>query len=379
MKKCVILTGAGAASLWKVNGEDYISTSSITKALCDKDDFFSNLSSYLSSKFTNGSQVNFETILHAIEVLFQYYRGGMRPFDNIQTALFKVEEEITEIIKRSNPIDASIAMNDRYREAINFIREEIFRYDDIIKVNSQSTCNNQIMLFLNLVHKHDCIIRAYTTNYDQMFIDCCPEDIHLFDGTVPVINSPSIKFSQDIHQFDIQKINSFSDHCYYNLHGSIYWNWQHERFDSGKNSTFYLENDYCKNIEYELNESNPNEPILLSPIITGYNKVQRIHFEPFLAFSNSFYRDCSDGDYFIFIGFSFADPYLTNVILNSEIKKKKVLIIDNSESQLIKYLGFGDTIDNNGLFIYTPEFWQFQKPFQKFLCCAEDILNDFFK
>jgi hypothetical protein len=80
-------------------------------------------------------------------------------------------------------------------------------------------------------------------------------------------------------------------------------------------------------------ESNPNEIIISSPIITGYNKLQRINQEPFNAFAHAFYRDCHRADIFIFIGFSFNDSHINNVLSHVDWKEKKVLIVDSKKDK----------------------------------------------
>lgn len=378
MKKCVILTGAGAAYPWKINGKP-VNSQSITEKIISENSFLEKLISSIVARYEGKYDVNFETILHILETLYLYYRGKKSPIDFVPSVLFNLADEIIEMGGISDSDDPSTLMSVYYKDAIFLIRNEIYKYDNLIKIDFHPSLNSQLSRFIDSIVKNEFIIRGYTTNYDQMLIDCGSESIKFFDGTTPRLDNQNILFDPGINDFNIQEIHSFDNHCFYNLHGSIYWNNIPEYFNSLNKSSFYLERNFNFTIRIESEESNPKEPILLSPIITGYNKVQRVYFEPFHAISNSFYKDCLNADCFIFIGFSFSDPYITNVIRNANIQNKRVLIVDPNPSPLINYLKLDNPCPffDGKLLKYSDNVWQYEDGFEEFLQISEEILNDF--
>jgi hypothetical protein len=142
------------------------------------------------------------------------------------------------------------------------------------------------------------------------------------------------------------------------LHGSIYWIKRHDKI--ANKPTYAKSAEVFNGLEWgnmhkgSNTTSNINERILHTPIITGFKKLQRLNIEPFNAFWNSFYQDCHSADVFVFIGYSFGDAHINNILSNALIANKKVLIVDynpqkdkrNFELESIIGSDFNDIIDN---------------------------------
>jgi hypothetical protein len=303
-KRIVILTGAGAAYPWS---EGKVTTKTITEEI-KSDPFCSKIYVELEQKYFDKDSINFETIINAIERIFLYYRGRQGHFDSDFPALFCPKE----MIKRQFPLYEKGQDKDQtvvdivavYGKIIETISDLIAKYDAILK-NPSNEMNSKLCGFLDFISKKRNYLRSYTTNYDQMFIDVTKgsiEQLSFFDGFDPKTND-----------YDLSKIlNSDHENCYLNLHGSIYWDntkllnsfgYKLKKANKPFSDNFNLE-------RYRIKESNPSEPFIESPIITGFNKLQRINQEPFNAFANAFYRDCHKADIFIFIGFSFNDSHI---------------------------------------------------------------------
>lgn len=328
-KRILILTGAGAAYPWS---EGKVTTGSITKEI-RKDEFCEDIYQELWNQYANETKgsINFETIVNAIERIFLYYRGRQDHFDSDFPALFDPKE----IIQNYYPLkedhedknQSAYDIGKLFEELINTISRQIVFYDNKLK-RPDNEMNSYLCQFLEFIQSEKNCIRSYTTNYDQMFIDATKErskTLSFFDG----FNSGD---------YDVRKIiKSDRIPCYYNLHGTIYWDYIKDKNDNKKikkqGFPFHEKINYNR---FPVEESNPNEPFVGSPIITGFNKLQRINQEPFSAFSHAFYRDCHNAEIFIFIGLSFNDSHIKNVLSHVDWTGKKILIVDNGKDKSYK-------------------------------------------
>jgi len=332
-KRILILTGAGAAYPWS---KGKVTTETITKGIIkelvgsEKPNFFKSIYDKLENQFADKTigALNFETIINAIECIFLYYRGRQDPFDSDFPVLFDPKDFIQQRFHlRENQWDkdqAAVDVGKLFEELMNSISRQIVFYDDELKL-PDNEMNSYLCQFLEFIRSEKNCIRSYTTNYDQMFIDATKErskTVSFFDG-----------FNSGDH--DIRKIiKSDRIPCSYNLHGSIYWDYF--KVTNGIYKIVLQDSPFHRNHNnngFPVEESNPSEPFIGSPIITGFNKLQRINQEPFNAFANAFYRDCHKADIFIFIGFSFNDSHINNVLSHVDWKGKKVLIVDNGKDK----------------------------------------------
>lgn len=356
-KRILFLLGAGAAYHWF---DDSIGisakTDDITRKMVNDICFCKVLYKHLKQKLP---VVNFETLVNSIESLTLHYYGLKKPIDYDHSLLFQPSKWVSDYFKTDEKEIIKDQLFDIYEKCIEIIVNKIKSYDCSIKVNYKDK-NNSFMDFLLFMKNSSNVLRAYTLNYDQMFIDACRySSLKFFDGfertTDPV--HPEISGSEDfIHKFSIaQIINEIDSDCFYNLHGSIFWHWSHCSFDSPQKSQFIKTSDYFGgysdwksiNTNDNLKESNPNERIIKAPIITGFKKLQRLNIEPFNAISNTLYRDCLQSDVFVFIGYSFNDPHINNVLSNIDVSKKKIIVVDfNPKKELLNF-GFQSIIGDD--------------------------------
>lgn len=109
------------------------------------------------------------------------------------------------------------------------------------------------------------------------------------------------------------------------MHGSIFLD---REFDPVKMKYSIIYNSQSPKYIKALNSdgSNPNEPLLFSPIITGYTKTQRGFSSPFNLGFNAFTNDCNDCRAIITMGYSFSDPHINSILLNFTCWGKSKLV-----------------------------------------------------
>ncbi|MDD3567895.1 MAG: SIR2 family protein [Bacteroidales bacterium] len=303
MRKTLFLTGAGMAMYW-----DGISTDCITEELVRKSEVFVIIHEKLKEE---GHDSNFEDIVNAIEMLFQYYYcldfGVSNRKSFVLSKLFDVNKtllkDLDPIIKKYDR-PHRVFYSDLFWETLGFITNLIHKYSDNVSLNKEK--NENFSAFLNCFSN---TIRGYTTNYDRLFIDAC-ESIKFFDG----FNDKP--FFNNYRRFNYPRvIDDRNCNSYYNLHGSIYWDVpEGENQLAFDDSGFFAKQPNYRNQSPQTLLSNPNEFILVSPIITGYNKTQRTNLEPFNVLFNSFLQDCFTTDEWYIIGYSFSDPHINNAL-----------------------------------------------------------------
>lgn len=330
-KRILFLLGAGAAHHW-FDDKLHVTTNTITSEICCSDKLCCLLFQKLSE---STDKPNFESIINAIENLYQYYFGKKDFTDYDNSIIFKPCEDIQKYFDGLTNDKIVYKLANLFERCIEIVISKIKEYDNAIKSKMKSEKDEQFLKFLKFSKAQRNVIRAYTLNYDQMFTDIDYEnDMKFFDGFLSnqIEDRPS-GIKQNYNQYSVGDILSRpNDNCFFNLHGSIYWIKRHDRIANkqayAKSSEVFNGLEWGNMHKGSNTASNKNERILHTPIITGFKKLQRLNIEPFNAFWNSFYRDCHSADVFVFIGYSFGDAHINNILSNALIANKKVLIID---------------------------------------------------
>ena len=173
------------------------------------------------------------------------------------------------------------------------------------------------------------ILRLYTLNYERIFkILLARAGMRVFEGfDCEEHIGPAVKGANVC-----RILSDAASHIHYNLHGSAFW----EVRD--------LDRKLLPNPEIVLNPvfSLPlaNRPasvqiergktLLVTTIVTGYQKAQRGMMTPFKQMQSAFDRDCCFADEIYVIGYSFGDEHI-NESMKMAIrhnKKLKVTIVD---------------------------------------------------
>lgn len=310
------------------------------------------------------NDINFETIINVIEELIVYYSSfnSEKKVNSISSILFdsKFERELlnfsvegNEIIhgfKLEIPIGnrlefAKTAKNNEspeqfffqqlLAEILDHIINRISKYAYHSLGDSNIFEENNVIneLFSNWIKKiyGDTILRMYTLNYDRNFkiiLEKFDESNSIFDG-FDIENE--IKFNANIPRI----LNDKESNVHYNLHGCAFWNVEESDGNPYTNPSFCLKKIpvFASNTdEYRTWQSEKGKSIMLTNIITGYQKTQRGIFSPFKQMQAAFDEDCIFADTIFIIGYSFNDEHINSSIKNAIQYNKdvKFIIIDPS-------------------------------------------------
>lgn len=175
-------------------------------------------------------------------------------------------------------------------------------------------------------------MRLYTLNYDRLFKEVLLEEgINCFEGFIP-------NHEEDYYESipDIKKIISdFNSNVHYNLHGCSSWHITDENVNQLPGYQYYL----TPFEQLDFNRTNPSVQIekgshvMLTNIISGFQKVQCTSVSPFRQMISSFDRDCIEADKMFIIGYSFGDQHINDIIINARKfnDKLEIIIVNRSD------------------------------------------------
>jgi len=357
-KRIVFLLGAGSALSWGGPSTQEL-LELIKKNNVIKTAFGENVISYfvnlLNKSYDNPVNVNFETVISLLEVLYEYYDNksisgntpDLHPVwpnifnieDDIDKELFShyqvkthaladhiVEEDTVNILDRNNNMINTIpcaksrwkvvVLHNIYSAIIETISNRILEYDDEI-LQPKDKLSSLLITFVTYLSKADYISRFYTTNYDKLIFTIFKDNESIIDGFDGI---------QDRILNATRVMSDFETLCYYNLHGSIYW----EEYFSHKSM----------NIEFKsLNHPNYNafgasrytidnaREALFTNILVGNNKTQKVSIPPLNYFESAFNQDCKLSDILFVIGSSLNDYDIRKSIFTALSNTEKILII----------------------------------------------------
>lgn len=333
--KVTILTGAGFTLPPDFGGP---STAYLTKKLRELDIprfsidgktpgeyFYKKLCHHYTRRTKNDcdlSIVNFETLIHLLEELYSHLTSYNKP------EIVKKDPSILKNLSKSKGVkpsflvlkaviskDLKALIVTTKIESLNQIVRKIYSYfiDAIIAelktFNSDSKNIGMRKFETDFLNKHlpesKTTRRFYTLNYDTWL----NKYLDFYDGFDDKGNFQSEKVMK---QYDLD--------CHYNLHGSILWrnDLTADKMKKQKTPVDYLR--YTKSSDYGMNR----EPLIATPIITGYHKLERMKFNPYLQFYFSLQNDILNSDLLVLVGYSFSDTHINNMI--SLFKGKCVVV-----------------------------------------------------
>lgn len=361
--RTVFLFGAGAALPWnapstaditqlirtrgfKIVGEDVYITEFIYQQLI-KQGFPDNY-------------VNFETILNVIEELIVYHS----PFDGIENVPpllesffsqefsekifnYTIKDGVTkhgyqlEIPKNTeyeysdyayhNQLPHQFYLQHLLRDLLNEICLLVSKYaydsDAIPLKTAGSDVSNHFTKWMSRISQTSSL-RIYTLNYDKIFKSLLTATgISVFDGFYPLTEG------YDRSRANVLQIHSDQEsHLYYNLHGSVYWEVEGLDKDQLPNAEFFLTRFPQMHMRREVpfSQIERGKTILLSNIVTGYQKAQRSAITPFKQMQSAFDRDCCFAEQLYIIGYSLGDEHI-NESIKTAVRHNpnlKITIID---------------------------------------------------
>lgn len=367
--RSVFLFGAGSAISW--GGPP---TSELTELIC-KSGFKNKEGEYITRvifdwlvKYSGLDkwEVNFETIINAIEDIAEYwfnssnglinglafplkdtnrdvweellnfeviYKGERQFSMEIPNADEVLQQGLKLISKDKYPTPESKFFEGLLQCLFTEIQARIGEYSYVTAshVNSLENEDNKeindlaIKFFAN--KNEGSILRLYNLNYDRVFQYLFYKAGLLADqgfeneGIFP-------RSSVNFNPFRI--FRKMEENCIYHLHGSAFW----EVVSEDSNGLDYYKFIHSPFPTLQVNEAfarfemEKGKPLLISNIITGYRKSQRTSLSPFRQMFSAFDQDCYKADEMIVIGYSFGDSHLNDMINKArEVNHGQRLII----------------------------------------------------
>ncbi len=309
--------------------------------------------------------INFETIINIIDELITYYSNFG---NNTKTSLMKCFINASEImddilnfeivggvsvhgyqlIIPDFPEADKCSFNNENPEQFYFqlllsnllsgIIGHISKYSyytngktNVIENETNKVLNDRFYSWIKNISGDSGITRMYTLNYDRLFkVILENRGIKVFEG----FECGASVNSGDMIQANVRRILSdFDSTVLYNLHGSAYWDVRSRNNQQLPASEFYLKGvpSFSSNLwEQATRQMDKGKTIMLTNIITGYQKTAKTAVTPFKQMISAFDRDCLFANRLFIIGYGFGDEHInesikTALIHNPEIK---ITIID---------------------------------------------------
>lgn len=381
-KRITFLLGAGAALPWGGPSTneltDLIIEKCKLKTKCGKN-VIEYLLEILRKEYDYTSSINFETVVSLIEVLYEYYdinsTSGTSPnrhpiwpklflfSKDIEDKLFDhyllpnansgldEDEESVDIYDGNKPIYDGSKLNispvgksvwkswllsNLYMSINNTITDRILEYDNDKQVENHDF-SRLMKQFINYSIKDNKTARFYTTNYDNL-LPRINKDIVFFNGF------ESSNYYEVINEKKILK--EISILCYYNLHGSIYWDTyfdQHKRFKEARKfvtsppySSFYPQREVVDS----------GKDVIFTNILMGGSKTQKVYIEPMNYFESVFNNDCRNSDTIYVIGSSLGDYDIRKPIKIALTDESKILVIITKGNDIKAHKSLIETVSS---------------------------------
>lgn len=353
-RRNVFLFGAGAVIDW---GGPY--TSDLTQLIL-KTGFYTKDGERISQKIFNAliasghheDEVNFETILNVVEELIVYYSklsasnktpSLLKPFllpdsglenylnfeieGNANKHPFKLHipgsqfEKESQVFSKNNETPEQHFFQLLLANLIDGIIGKVSKYAGYA-TNRPSLIDNpknerKNQFFYNWMSGllENGILRIYTLNYESLFKRVLESrGMQFFEGFEPEHNGLLL----DRIPAECKRIlTDFDCNIHYNLHGSIYW--KVEPYDKQllPNYQYYLtssSNPPSNQHTQPFLQIERGKNIMLTNIITGYQKTQKVTLSPFRQMYASFDRDCILANEIFIIGYSFGDAHINECL-----------------------------------------------------------------
>jgi hypothetical protein len=302
---------------------------------------------WLKSKDIN-SKVNFETILNVIEDLHAYWSARASKEINNIYGLIDIDEELSELHNFTVKINQSphlyalnvpgFILQDADRVSVNIdphVKYYELMLNDLLsgiighiskyayptppheqidrKVNL--TIDNNFRYWMRSFIKKGLKIRCYTLNYDDIFKVLLEQEAQeVFDGFYNKSHPNNYHSASDLKRI----VTDSTSVCHYNLHGS--WSWKVEELNINRLKGY----QYIKFIPGLITGSTSTieiergKRLLLSNIISGFQKVQKTAISPFRQFFSALDRDCIEAEELYVIGYSYGDEHVNDIIRNAK-------------------------------------------------------------
>lgn len=351
-KRDVFLFGAGAVIDWKGPTTSWL-TERIRKTghktasgQCITDKIYEALVEKCKLK---EDDVNFETIISVVEELIVYYAGYTgtesqlsltspflvpSPLLKAMIPAAKSEEETGQrfgpsskyrLILEGEATPEQYFLRDLLAKVISQVMADVGAYSyysnskkGIVENKANEPLNDAFTNWVKASLHSEKVARIYTLNYDRLFkIILENRGVPLFEGFT---NTGAAIDPNACYRPDLSRLYEHDISCHYNLHGSANWHvsslnkWgmpSHEYFLTISGPLITGNGDVAS-IQIEKGKN-----IVLTPIITGYQKAQKTAVTPFKQMQAAFDKDCMFADNLFIIGYSFGDAHINESIRNA--------------------------------------------------------------
>lgn len=315
---------------------------------------------------------NFESIISVIEDLYTYW-STQNSKDN--TSLFSLLNLQTQIKKfqyyKASPINPTtnnyslsiphfpfldknyisekVSPQQKYyqmflNEILGGIKGHVSKYSyytaghNKIFEDVNHEINSSFCTWMKSLADDDFTLRMYTLNYDRLFKVLLQEHgLDVFEGFE--LKGASVGYNQRIPPDLVRIVKDFTSHIHYNLHGSAYWSMEELNANGITGYQYFLRpygdiDGRSMTIEIE-----KGKQLLLTNIISGYQKVQRTAISPFRQMLSAFDRDCLEANRIYIIGYSLADEHINDIIRNArKYNSNAEIILINPEFDDVKFM-----------------------------------------
>jgi len=388
-KRIVVLTGAGAAIPF--GGP---STDDITEALAEDYRFVGGnnamplgeyLLTHMRQHFAN-EHLHFETLIDVAEELSTRLRdkigrnsgehqltstfiSDINPdiFDRVldYESLYEKEREwyysdpgrgICHATSINGVMDPKRSLvRNLLQHWLDLVIDEVKTYVNNCADHPLASCYRELLETLS----REGIVRHYTLNYDRLAAEVEPSGMNIFDG----FDGEAIQDEDgsDCWVANPQRVRrDRNTDCAYNLHGSI--RFAERAFEeegnvtSGRRTLEWVRNDdanYPHNGRSPESISTTQEDRVVTNIVTGRQKPDRMLMEPQRAFYQSFGMDSAEADIFLVVGYSFSDPHV-NALLEERMNRREgtemwFVGYDSEAKKKFDQVGYLGPMDSVGL------------------------------
>ena len=331
--RLTVILGAGSAINIGFPSTEEI-TSQIEELLNEKDLLAENLKSHFQSFFGEKRKINFEDYLFYLEELYSYFKGEKN-----------YRNHIASLVSLNRDFEKT---SDFYRESIDLCIKKIKGLIDKAMISFREKERKDYQWHLDFWKELNrrFSLDIISLNYDNIF-EAMP-DISFNSGYSKIF------FENSVYSFDAKEFLAFDKESQENriirLHGSI-------NFAPMRNYATSLNPEFARNFDrLETNEQlnlfwfndlklASREPIIhfqnnlmLSPIISSYNKTEKLHKFPFSIYYSLLPKIFSESPNMLIIGYGFNqnDTHLNNFLSQLPLyhkDKERFYIIDYAQSK----------------------------------------------
>jgi hypothetical protein len=202
-----------------------------------------------------------------------------------------------------------------------------------VLLREENQTNNALFLkWLESLKEDSGILRFYTLNYDRNFkiLSLRAGITEMFEGfDCGETIEPETEVTSNIRKI----INDFDCHCYYNLHGSAFWEVESRDYNLLPKNEILLRAApqlQINSAESSVVQIENGRSLLISNIITGSQKASKKLLSPYRQMFSAFDKDCTNADKLFIIGYSFGDEHI-NLSIKTAIEANlnlKIYIVD---------------------------------------------------